>query len=459
MAKKKKENGVEEEKMPEAEDGVKEQKSAKKAKEAPQKTEGEKKETKKAVKKAVKEKEAEAKQGSDILPYAVVALGIIVIVAGILVMMMPRGDGGSSDEAQIIASALASTKGAMDLAEQANNFTISKSEGEVIFENDSRIVKFPIEGSDDYKTFDVVLNEELGLRFIGLNSIVVTPEEFMRLQQGPNTFQTCAKIFNEQAIIPNLIGRWANGTATQRHILTIPRTINCSGTSYPYRLEISDGYVKTTINGYYYRHGFQEGIVVNELDIPEEDIAKGVFVYVDRPSPGKLRYSYELRDESVVTFDAYSPSLLKDYNIESVPRLIWNCKFALARTLATAELAGQVPAGTEMTVLSTLTCIYNNGHPEELCSQLGVAINETGGIEAQIPTEYLFSMYEVGEESCKPNNDTVLLQAFHKPGSQASEDQRIILEALKENFGDHLDLQYYCADEEDICRKLVESRE
>ncbi len=426
----------------------------------------EKRQTESETKPGAKDlKKAEAKAGSKpegkrsiLFYYAVVILGLAVITAGILVLTTPQEN--TSGKAHILARATVSASDAMDLAEETNHFVILRNQGEIISGNNSKstIVRFPIEGSDEYRTFDVILDENLELQFIGLNGAMLRPDEFMRSQRTPNTFQSCAKIFNEKAIIPNLIGRWVNGTAIQRHIMTIPKTINCSGTSYPYRLEIGDGFVKTTLNGYYYRHGFRKGIVTNELDIPEEDVRKGVFVYVDRIAPGKLRYSYELRDKSSVTFDEYNPVLIKAYNIESVPRLVWNCKFALARTLASAEQAGEVPQGLEENVLKTLTCMYNNGNPRQLCEPLGVFSNATGDIEVQLPTEYIFSMYETGQESCKPDNDTVLLQVFHRPGSQACEDQRHLLDKLKEEFGDYLELKYYCVDDKDICTKLVGAR-
>jgi len=394
--------------------------------------------------------------GSNLKFYILIAFGIIVIAIGAVLMLTPGGEGGSGD-AQVIASALGATGEAMEVAEQANGFSIQRDKGEIIFENNSRIVRFPIEGSENFTTFDVMLNEELELRYVGLNGVVMELDRFIMLQQGPNTFQACAKIFNENAAIPDFVARWYNGTATQRHILTVPKTLNCSGTEYPYSFEIGDGYVTTTINGYYFRNGFNKGIVTETLKIPEEDLSQGIFLYVDRIAPGKLRYSYDLVEQSALTFDEYEPLLIKAYNIESVPRLVWNCKFALARTLATAELAGDVPQGFEENVLKMLTCIYGNGEPKELCEPLGVSINETGGIEAQLPTEYLFSMYETGQDSCKPEGG-VFLQAFHKPGSQACEDQRQVLDRVKAYFGDVLDLEYQCVDESEICTKLVGAR-
>jgi len=421
------------------------------------KVDDEKKKAKDKKKPGPEKKPENGEGGANLKFYTLIAFGIIVIAIGLMLMLTSGGESGS-DDAHIIASALGSTGRAMEAAEQSNDFRILRDQGEVIYENNSRIVRFPIEGSDEFRTFDVMLNKELELQYVGLNGVVMDIERFIMLQQGPNTLQACAKIFNENAAIPDFVARWYEGTATQRHILTVPRTLNCSGTEYPYSFEIGDGYITTTINGYYFRSGFNKGIVMGNLTVPEEDLSKGIFLYVDRIAPGKLRYSYELVNQSVITFDKYDPLLIRAYSIESVPRLVWNCKFVLARTLATAERAGDVPQGFEENVLKTLTCIYGNGEPRELCEPLGVSVNETGGIETQLPTEYLFSMYETGQESCKPEGG-VLLQAFHKPGSQASEDQRRVLDSLKAYFGDNLDLKYYCVDEAEICTKLVGARD
>jgi len=172
----------------------------------------------------------------------------------------------------------------------------------------------------------------------------------------------------------------------------------------------------------------------------------------------EFRYSYELAEESQMKFDAYDTELALSYNVTTVPRLIWNCQAGIRKTLALAELRGEVPSGTEFQVLVTLTCLYNNAEPKEICQSLGITRAEDGTVVgAQIPNEYIISnLYKTGEMSCVPSDNTSVLQAFYSPDSEASLAQRALVEELDKLFGDSLSVEYYCVGDDETCKKLVE---
>jgi hypothetical protein len=289
---------------------------------------------------------------------------------------------------------------------------------------------------------------------VGFDGEIMDASLFIKMQQGLNQFQKCAKIFNENDAIPKLISTWYNGTTRHRYIMTIPKTLNCNGMDYPYSLQISDGRITTTINGYYFTNGFTEGIATQEMSIPAEDVEKGVYVYVDRVGPFKLRHSYELRDKSDVAFDAAAGSLISDYSIQVVPSLVWNCKFVNAGTKATGELNGTFMPGSEEIALKTFACIFNNGMPEDICSQVGIVRDENGSISAGIPAEYYLTMYETGLESCK-EGDVTKLEVFYAIDCPDCINQRRILEKVAQDLDEYLDVTYYCADDSEACEALI----
>jgi hypothetical protein len=285
-----------------------------------------------------------------------------------------------------------------------------------------------------------------------------------------NLYQRCARLINEGAI-KGLVSDFNTGTDLKTYIMTLPPTANCShdnGTwvDSPYSIELGDGYLKTTMGGSYVKSSFKKGIVVNNLTIPEEDVAKGVFIYVTRTAPGKLSYAYELKDKSKVKFDAYDPQLAKAYALKEVPTVVWNCKQAVipredlpllvendtGRQLNTSEFV------VSEALLGQLTCVYNHAKPVDVCSRMGVTASENGSINFKLPSEIVMVLYTTAEPSCRPDNDTVKVQAFYTPDCPLCERQRAALNKIKDAFGDAMDLTYYCvgnATESAECRRLI----
>lgn len=272
-----------------------------------------------------------------------------------------------------------------------------------------------------------------------------------------NALQYCASKFNEQGIIGPLVQQFYNGTGARTYVYGMPDVLSCNNTNYTYSFELRDGYAKTIINGYFAKSSFKTGIVTAGIVVPEDVAAQGVYVYITRTAPGKLSYKYQPRSESVVRFDAYGVPLMEEYGIKDVPTLVWNCKFASVGTKLPGELNGTIQKGTERAVLATMACIFNDGVPESLCSQLGVNLTANNSISAQIPQDYIASMYQIANgTSCKPDNTTLRLDAFYTIDCEDCDAQRQVLNELAQTFGGYLNLTYYCLGPKSQCENLIE---
>ncbi len=398
--------------------------------------------------------------------YAIVLLLLLLSLSALVVYLMQASpeQGGKKTDAKVAAQALKEASEAFS-ALQSSGIIVDSSSPLVSSVGDTYLVRFPVL-SKNFTYFDVTLNSNLSVIYLGLDGSKEDPRAFVLKYKELTPLQKCAKMFNEREVIPNIIAKWYNGTARLTFILTPARILTCNGQNYTYSLEIGDGYVKTTLysgnQGHYFVSGFNKGIVEKGVSIPSTDLERGVFLYATRIEPYKLSFSYELINNGSMRYDKYDPSLEEEYNITSVPRLVWNCKYVLGRTLATAELNGSVEKGRELGVLKTLTCIYNNGIPRDLCSSIGITPSLNHTIQSTIPIEYFFSMYQTYNPPCKPDNETTLLQVFHSPDSIASRDQRPIIEELKREFGKHLKVEYYCValkpQDVEVCKNLINAR-
>lgn len=297
-----------------------------------------------------------------------------------------------------------------------------------------------------------------------LSNVTVTNNQSASLM-----FERCAQLVNLE-YIKSAVSDHYNGSTRDTFVLTPPRNLTCTadnGTSITssYSIEIEDGFVKTTINGHSAINNFTKGIVIKGITIPTEDIAKGIFLYVERPRQGNLGYSYELRNNSVITFDAYDPQLLSDYKIRvyknvPVPTVVWNCKQAYAqrpdmpniqiRNPKTGNLTQPLP---ESVLLKTLTCAFNNGQPPSACPHFATV---NGSVT--LPPEAALHLYLTNSSSCNPGNNTIKVQAFYAPDCANCTKQRAILEELKSQFGSNMDLKYYCVGTASDCLKYVQAR-
>lgn len=405
-------------------------------------------------KKTEKVEKKEDKSGNKTSVFMI--LGIIVILIGIAVLMfLPSGGEAPSNDAEVIASALEFSRGAMQAAEDYQNITISRDSAEITRDDTTYLVTFSIT-QGNFSEFGVVLNKNLELVEVGLDGDYKDLNTFINVNSPINPFQTCAKWFNENDAIPKLVSTWYEGTTKQRYLLVLPKTLECNGVEYPYSLEIGDGYITTTLNNYYFTNGFNKGIAVNTMTIPKEDMEQGVFVYVDRVGIGKLAYSYQLKDKSSAYFDDFAGDLITDYSITVVPAIVWNCKFVNIGTKATGELNGTFTPGSEELALKTFACIFNKGEPEDVCSAIGIVRDEEGKISTSISPEYLLTMYETGLDSCKPD-DALRAEVFYTPECLDCENQRRVLDKVAEDFGDSMELTYYCSASEEVCAKFVEA--
>jgi|GEM_PF-2553906 len=154
-------------------------------------------------------------------------------------------------------------------------------------------------------------------------------------------------------------------------------------------------------------------------------------------------------------FDVYEPGLRDAYNITGTPTTVWNCKFKKAGSFATGELTGEFESGKEFDALTKLTCIFNEGVPEELCSSYGVTVDENGTIKTTGDKEFLLTLSKTPQESCKDGNKT-LLQVFYQPVCEDCDIQKPIIEQLKAEFGDYLDVEYHCIGGTEQCLERSE---
>jgi asparagine N-glycosylation enzyme membrane subunit Stt3 len=157
-------------------------------------------------------------------------------------------------------------------------------------------------------------------------------------------------------------------------------------------------------------------------------------------SPEPLEDAFELN----MSFDYYEPALIDGYGIVGYPSLVWNCEYM---RLGQAES----PA-LEKDALYKLSCIFNNGLPQDVCEGYGIIV-EDGKLTSSDTTirDLLGGVGRVSEESCGPVNGTSTLQAFYSDKCSGCEDQKPILDALANDFAEYLDLSYYCAGAEAYC--------
>jgi hypothetical protein len=162
--------------------------------------------------------------------------------------------------------------------------------------------------------------------------------------------------------------------------------------------------------------------------------------------------------EEVKYYDVYDPSLRDLYGIEGVPTVVWNCKYKVARTLALAELNGSKPAGTEKTNIETMACLFNEGAPKELCGSMGISLNETTNEifitppNQEFVSQLLFSAIRTGQESCKPEKGSKL-EVFYQPDCPECDAQKGVLNEVAGDFGDELNITYYCLGDAVRCSK------
>jgi hypothetical protein len=383
---------------------------------------------------------------------------VLIAVAAVVVSMPPQpSEGGISDEL-VVQMALDASASAMDVAESKNNLSISRN-GTVGASGSGYDVAFRVVGSEQYEGFHVVLDSGLNLLRLGFDDQLMDKENFINKQQGPNELQRCAKIFNEREVIPKWIQNLqVNTTSPHRYILSISKNLICNNKTYSYSVKIEDGRVTTTIDRYYLTSSFKEGIVAQGVEIPMEDIQKGVFLMADNVPPGKIAFSYELREEGALHFDGYKPQLAKDYNVTRIPTLVWNCKNARIGTLASVELNGSVAPGSERDQLTFLSCMFNAGEPKGLCESLGVVVGENGtieNIEGLVDPKMFFAMYKTFEEPCKPEGNRTLLEVFYSPDCTTCGAQRPILDGVEGLFGGQLEVKYWCVGDKQRCINLI----
>jgi len=280
-----------------------------------------------------------------------------------------------------------------------------------------------------------------------------------------NAFQYCAKGFNEGAIIKSLVNDYYEGTGSKTYILTMPKVISCDGTNYTYSFELGDGFAKTRINGNFVKSTFKTGIVAKGISVSEAETSQGIYVYLSRISPGVLSYSYGLIENSIFNYDKYATQVvLEKYaitKVKALPAVIFNCKQAYVGVMIDDPIKNNFLPDAEKLMLETLSCIFNEGVPEGICSELGIIpqIGPDGKkviTNATLPQAFALKSYITSADSCKPDNETTTVEVFYTPDCKECSEQRPILEAVGREFGDSLDITYYCVGDKEECLKFIE---
>ncbi len=145
-----------------------------------------------------------------------------------------------------------------------------------------------------------------------------------------------------------------------------------------------------------------------------------------------------------ITFDYYDPSLPETYNLNNFPSIVWNCQYKKIAKMSDPEL--------EMDVLRKITCILNKAEPKEICEPLGITYSD-GSITADLNiTGVLRTIKKLDNTTpCAPGENRSLLQVFYTKVCPVCEEQKPLLDQLAEEFGDYVNISYYCVGDESYC--------
>ncbi|MBN2517861.1 MAG: FKBP-type peptidyl-prolyl cis-trans isomerase [Candidatus Altiarchaeota archaeon] len=147
----------------------------------------------------------------------------------------------------------------------------------------------------------------------------------------------------------------------------------------------------------------------------------------------------EPEENLAVNYDVYDPTLIDVYGITQIPTLVWDC---------VAKKSGQLSSGE----VKTISCLLNKAEPEEVCGSEGISIIDGKLSASSDQKDLLDSLDRTGQDSCK--TDGVLsLYAFHGPDCPDCEAQREALYEVSGDFGESLNITFYCSGDSVRCSK------
>jgi len=147
-----------------------------------------------------------------------------------------------------------------------------------------------------------------------------------------------------------------------------------------------------------------------------------------------------------MTFDYYNAELNSAYTANRFPLLVWGCQY---------KRFGMV--GDDLDALRKLTCIMTKGEPLDVCGAAGIVF-QNGKVAAGNEEEQKYlralssSLFKTDMEPCAlPGSMT--LQAFYSKSCSQCALQKSALDTIASEFGDYLDISYYCAGDDTYCRE------
>ncbi len=154
-------------------------------------------------------------------------------------------------------------------------------------------------------------------------------------------------------------------------------------------------------------------------------------------------------EESIpnMTFDRYDPELREEYGLTHFPAIVWNCEFKKPGKMSNTTF--------EEEALYKLACIMNDAEPQELCLSHEIFYDENAGKVSttdQDIDDILNGIARIeNSTACGPEGSVTTVQVFYPQTCESCAEQKPLLDKLEQDFGEHLDISYYCVGGEDYC--------
>jgi len=262
---------------------------------------------------------------SDNLLITVSLVFIVGLVLGLsmgFVFSAPQ-DVETVSDADVVKSALAQGSYIMELSETANGFKLDKEVVETIPYGDGNLAKVKVASRNFQSPVEellFLLDKDNNIEMAGYSSlrgkriILINKQDFENemltasllisgeLNESEDRLQRCARLFNENEVIRNMILAWKQLPPGRGKLYAIPTTLTCDNVTHYYTLKIEDGLVTTTIENVSTVSDFEAGVVGQGVEIPKY---KGKEPVLSIIKSGKT-LNYNFRDKAKDTTDSES---------------------------------------------------------------------------------------------------------------------------------------------------------
>lgn len=128
---------------------------------------------------------------------------------------------------------------------------------------------------------------------------------------------------------------------------------------------------------------------------------------------------------------AQARDLVNTYNVHGTPTVVINCKYERVGSMSVAESSGSIPVGSEQQDLINDFC-QAAGESSVFCKD-----------KKELNASNTIGMDQTNQTDCGTAGK-VKLYVFHSPTCPYCESQEPILTALKQKYGDAIELNYVC---------------